>query len=68
MALQKVSLQIKNGTAVVALRGRVYITGNTVCIEEVPADQKDAVLLDAFVLSEGDRVRRVGEGEYVVEH
>lgn len=67
MAVQRVSLQIENGTPVVAQRGRVYMTGNTVVIEETPADG-DSILLDAAVLRAGSRVRRVAEGEYVVEH
>lgn len=67
MASKQVSLQIGNGTPVVAQRGRVYMSGNTAVIEETPADGTP-VLLDAIVLREGDRVRRVAEGEYVVEH
>lgn len=67
MPAKKISLQIGNGTPVEVQRGRVFMTGSTVVIEETPADG-NSVLVDAYVLREGDRVRRVAEGEYVVEH
>ena len=58
-------LTIKDGSPVEVESGEVAISGQTVILYD-NAPTSDVVI--AYVMNPGEKVRRVAEGEYVVEY
>jgi hypothetical protein len=61
-----VSLKLKAGSPIEVEKGRVTISGSAVVLVEQNKNLAESVVV-AYALIPGDIVRRVGEGEYIVE-
>jgi hypothetical protein len=61
-----VSLKLKSGSPIEVEKGRVTISGSAVVLVEQNKNLAESVVV-AYALIPGDIVRRVGEGEYIVE-